>query len=124
MPKVALRITMRITRDDADLKSRLAAATGPGLNRAADLLVQELRQVVSIQNPTAGNMHNRFAGRPPFARTGRGMRSIRRTATGRISMLAYMAMLEFGTSRIAPRPWYRVTIQRLKQQLAELALGK
>ncbi len=115
-----VRITMKIYRKKRDQPS----ATPAGLNRAADFLVGELRKTVSVQNPYHRNRHNKDAGKPPFQRTGEGMQSIHRTATGRISMLAYMALLDIGTKRIEPRPWYRVTIDRVKATLARLALGK
>lgn len=120
----SIRITMKITRRNPQLARRLAGAHAEGLNRAADFLVGELQKVVSTPNPFRGNRHNLDAGKPPYLRTGAGMRSIRRTATGRISMLAYMALLDFGTQRIQPRPWYRVTIEKLKTQLTRWALGK
>ena len=128
MPK--LRITLKITNKNPGLAHRLEAVNTRGRNRAADFLVGELQKVVSKRNPsrretgTFVDRHNKDAGKPPFLRTGEGMRSIRRTATGRISMLAYMAFLDFGTKRIESRPWYHVTIQRLAKRLTELALGK
>jgi hypothetical protein len=115
-----IRITMKIARK----REPLTKAPPAGLNRAADFLVGELRKAVSVQNPYHGNRHNKDAGKPPFKRIGAGMDSIHRTATGRISMLAYMALLDIGTKRIEPRPWYRVTIDRVKATLARLALGK
>jgi hypothetical protein len=119
-----LRITLKITHNNAALRQRLAAVKTTGLNRAADFLVGELQKVVSVPNTHRGNMHNRFAGSPPFQRTGAGMHSIRRTATGRISMLAYMAYLDLGTARIRPRPWYHTTIERLKTEITRRALEK
>lgn len=124
MAKLQIKVKLTIDRRDADLKRRLAVASTAGVNRRADFLVAELKKVVSIPNPHPGNLHNRYAGQPPFARSGAGRDSIRRTGRGRISMLKYMAFLESGTARIKPRPWYAVTIQRLKQQLVKLALGK
>jgi hypothetical protein len=120
-----LRTTLKMTGNNTDLGRRLAAAGTAGRNRAADFLVVELRKAVSTPHPRPiRNRRNADAGRPPFLRTGEGMRSIRRTAAGRISMLAYMAYLEFGTRRIQARPWYRVTIERLKIKIAQLAAGK
>jgi len=124
MPKLQIKVTLTIARRDTDLKRRLAAAATAGVNRAADFLVAELKKAVSVPSPHRGNLHNRYAGLPPFRRTGAGRDSIRRSGRGRISMLHYMALLESGTTRIKPRPWYAVTIQRLKQQLLNLALGK
>ena len=118
-----LRITLKITRKNPGLDRQLANATTAGLNRAADFLVGELRKVVSTPNPfrrprgTYINRANADAGEPPYLRTGEGMQSIRRTATGRISMLRRMALLEFGTRRIQPRPWYHVTIKRLAREI-------
>src|ERR1700691_4621213 len=114
MPK--LRIAMKITRKGGELAKRLANAKGSGLNRAADFLAEELRKVVSTPNPFKGNRHNLDAGKPPFKRSGEGMESIHRTGTGRISMLKRMAMLDRGTKRIEPRPWYHVTIERLRKR--------
>jgi hypothetical protein len=117
-----IRLTLTVTRRNKPLARQLAAASPAGLNRAADFLVAELRKVVSIPTPYHTNRRNLDAGLPPFKRTGRGMESIHRTATGRISMLAYMVFLDFGTRRIKPRPWYHVTIERLRQEIIRRAL--
>ncbi len=125
MPKI--RITFKITHNNAALQRRLAAVKTDGVNRAADFVVAELQKVVSTPNPyrTATghyrNRHNLDAGKAPFRRDGTGMRSIRRTATGRISMAAAMAYLDAGTARIRPRPWYHVTIKRLAAEITRRA---
>jgi hypothetical protein len=121
-----VRITLTITHKSRRLAKDLALAGRDGLNRAADLLVAELQRVVSKPNPNrkTRNEHNAHAGEPPMTRTRAGLRSIHRTAAGRISMLAYMADLDLGTHRIEPRPWYQVTIKRLASELTKTAMGK
>ncbi|MEI8374810.1 MAG: hypothetical protein WCJ35_18455 [Planctomycetota bacterium] len=122
-------MTMKIKFNNPALDRQLKNARGPGLDAAADFLSTELQKVVSVPNllrtPRGGyqNMHNAMAGIPPFTRTTEGMKSIRRTSRGRVSMLAYMAYLEKGTRTIRPRLWFYVTIRRLTNQLMKLVFG-
>lgn len=124
-----IRLTMKIEFNNPVLDRQLANARGPGLNAAADFLSTELQKVVSVPNRlrTIGggyrNMHNAMAGIPPFTRSRAGMQSIRRTATGGISMRAYMAYLERGTPTIRPRLWFYITIRRLKTQIMKRVFG-
>lgn len=67
-------------------------------------------------------------GEPPRKRTGAGQRGIQSEfdaaiPAGRVGMLPnakYMVYLNFGTKRIAARPWIEVTLERNKQLLGLL----
>ena len=119
-----LRVTLKLTHKNPDLARRLAAASTDGVNRAADFAVDELRKVVSTPNPFRGNRRNQDAGQPPFKRTGEGMDSIKRSGVGTIEFLNRMEILDTGTARIKPRPWYHVTLDRLKGELVKIAMGR
>ena len=87
---------IRIKINDKEFQRQLTKATADGLQRAAAFLDNKCREAVNKPNMhfrlagPAGhthrlyqNLHNRFAGQPPFKRTGkgRGRRSCMNTTT-------------------------------------------
>lgn len=136
-----------------EFNKKLSRATSSGLKRAAVFLHTKHRQEVSRPNQhrhraqftsrqraarggqktgvVYENMHNRYAGRPPFLRTGTGRGEIvwehngsdRRPAVriGVTKKGLYMAFLDLGTRRIRPRPWLRATLDKYRSQVARLA---
>jgi hypothetical protein len=79
------------------------------------------------------NMHNAYAGTPPFKRTGAGQSYIAWEFNGsviqpcaRVGVMKngmYMIFLELGTSKIKARPWLKAMLRRYQPQLARLAMS-
>lgn len=128
-------------KDDA-FKQQLMKATAEGLQRAMEFFFARCRQAVKKSNThrhkskrtrrvVYENMHNRYAGQPPFLRTGHGLSNIVREFNGnlrdprcRVGVTAnaiYMAFLELGTRSIRPRPWLVATLIKNRAMLARLA---
>ena len=138
--------------NDSGFRQYVRQATAVGLQRAGMFLYRQCVQAVRKPNThrsvatfsekqqakTRGqktgvryaNMHNAYAGLPPFLRTGHGQSNIvyefngkqadPRVRVGIKKNAIYMIYLELGTRRIAARPWlaamalkHRVTLGRL-----------
>ena len=143
-------MSIRIQFNDDAFKRKLMHATAQGLQRAGVYLQSQCKIAVSKANPhhhiailrpgqrrgqkTAKvweNMHNQYAGTPPFARTGHGRSSIvwefnddLLAPAVRVGVRAngiYMAYLELGTSRIKARPWLVAMLRKNMAILGRLA---
>jgi hypothetical protein len=145
-------MTIRIQFNDAAFTQQLARATADGLKRAAAFLTAQCKIAVSKANPhhhvaqlkphqrrgqkkakVWENMHNRYAGQPPFARTGHGRSNIVWEFNDDPLMPAvrvgvrkngiYMAYLELGTGRVRSRPWLLVTFEKHRPTIVRLILS-
>ena len=146
-------MAITITFNDAEFRRQLMQATAKGLQRAGVFLQSQCKVAVSKANPTKhrvkltasqsaarggqksatvfSNMHNAYAGQPPFARTGMGRSSIVYEYNDnplqpavRVGVRAnglYMAYLELGTSKIKARPWLIAMLYKHRDMLARLA---
>ena len=146
-------MSIRIQFNDDAFKRKLMHATAQGLQRAGVYLQSQCKIAVSKANPhhhrlkfTARqsaarggqktgkvyeNMHNQYAGQPPFARTGMGRSSIvyefndnpisPAVRVGVKQNGLYMAYLELGTSRIKARHWLITMLWKHRDMLARLA---
>lgn len=154
-------MTIEIHFNDVAFKQQLMKATAEGLQLAGTFLAAQCKIAVNKPNPhhhvatlspqasarrggqkTAKvykNMHNQYAGKPPFTRTGHGRDSIVSAYNNNPFMpivrvgvrqnAVYMAYLELGTKRkgkqvIMPRPWLIATLMKHKETIARLALSK
>ena len=134
MATIQIKITRRVTiKGNPAFRRELESKLAAGRRRAAEFVAEECRKTVSRTNPyvkisAAGNarylnMRNLDAGGPPFRRSGAGGDSIRAIGD-KVEMLARMAMLDLGTTRIQPRPWYYRTIEQNARRIVTLAAGK
>ena len=127
---------------DEEFKRELLRATAEGLNAASIRFRDLCQQAVNKSNTHVKkskrtrriyylNMHNAFAGQPPFLRTGHGRDQIiwesnsdpkdPRTRVGVTKNGIYMIYLELGTRRIRPRPWLLETLKKHAKMLGRLA---
>jgi len=132
-----------------EFNRKLSRATAAGLKRAAAFYHAKCRKAVSEPNTgtrrtrkrttVAGKKGSTYTtydnpsarGQPPRLRTGTGRGEIvweyngndRRPAVriGVTKKGIYMAYLDLGTRRIAPRPWLRATLERFRAVIARLA---
>ncbi len=148
---------MAITfRDNsAAFKTGLRHATAEGLQRAGVLLYNECVKAVNKSNThrhvakfTPGqsakrggqktgqvfeNMRNRYAGQPPFKRTGFGQSQIAYNYNGNErhpvvqvgvkKNAMYLLYLELGTRRILARPWLLATLKKNWDKIKRLAVS-
>jgi hypothetical protein len=137
---------------DAAFKAHIRKATAAGLQRAGVFLHSACVRAVNKSNThryvkkfsaresanrggqktgvTYSNMHNAYAGQPPFKRTGVGQSNICYEFNGdeknpavRVGVrknAMYMLFLELGTGRILARPWLLETLKRNKAVLGRL----
>gem|GEM_PF-6044501 len=76
-------------------------------------LMAEIQAAWSSESPSA-------AGSPPAIDTGALAASLQQNDDRVGSPLGYAAQLEYGTSRMAARPWLRPAVERVRPRLAEL----
>lgn len=143
-------MAITIQFNDDEFRRWLGRATAAGLQRAGAYLASQCKIAVSKANPhhhvaklrpgqrrgqkTAKvweNMHNAYAGQPPFARTGQGRSSIVYEYNDNPLMPAvrvgvrkngiYMAYLELGTRKIKARPWLLAMLREHRATIARLA---
>jgi phage gpG-like protein len=95
------------------------------LRDAANYLRQELRDAVS--KPGSPDAPSR-PGEPPHRVTGTLYNSIQVSVSKGVATvgtyLNYAGFLDHGTSRMAPRPWFRETINRCRAQVNRIIFGK
>lgn len=147
-------MTIAIAFHDDEFRRWLQASTAEGLQRAGAYLASQCKIAVNKANPhhkkvklspsaskarggqkTAKvyqNMHNQYAGKPPFARTGHGRDSIVSVYNGnpfspmvRVGVTKngiYMAYLELGTRKIKARPWLVAMLEKHQKTLGRLAV--
>ena len=109
------------------LPEDLEAAITQGLEEAAAQAVNYIEDEISNSYPPAS-----FPGEPPATRTGTLKRSVRIesvepmrvtiAAGGSGTMAPYASWLEFGTSKMAPRPFIQPMIQVLMPEIGNILL--
>jgi hypothetical protein len=139
---------------DKEFMDAIKKGTAQGMMRAAQFLHEKCRAAVNKSNThretkkfspkqqaarrgqktgvVYENMHNAYAGQPPFKRTGTGQANIvwefngsmvdPRCRVGVRKNGLYMIYLELGTRKIAARPWLIAMLKRYKSQIARLIL--
>lgn len=142
-------MSMRLEIRDKELSRQLRKATAVGLKRAA--VYYHARVRAAVNRPNTGTRRKRTrstsagrkgsgyttydnsskAGEPPKKRTGHGQSNIvwefngdTRAPACRVGVkenALYMAYLELGTRRIAPRPWLMAMLQQHKATIGRLA---
>ena len=135
-----------------EFKVHIRKATAEGLQRAGVYLYTRCASAVNKSNThrhtakfTAGqsakrggqktgvvyeNMHNAYAGQPPFKRTGAGQSNVvyeyngnendPRVRVGIRKNAIYMLYLELGTRRILARPWLMAMLKKHAKTLGRL----
>ena len=146
-------MAVRITLHDEEFNRNFRKATAAGIQRAGVFLhsacIRETNKsnvhrhtakFTASQRAGRGgqktgvvyeNMHNAYAGQPPFKRTGVGQSNIvyeyndnDRAPAVRVGVrenALYMLFLEVGTGRVMPRPWLLATLRKNMAMLARLA---
>jgi hypothetical protein len=146
-----MAVVMRIR--SSEFKAHIHRATAEGLQRAGVFLHGKCVQAVNKSNThrhvakfTASqrakrggqktgtvyeNMHNAFAGQPPFKRSGFGQQNVAYEYNGdpnhpvvRVGArknAAYMIFLEVGTRRILARPWLLAMLKKYRAEIGRLA---
>jgi hypothetical protein len=137
---------------DREFKDHIRRATAEGLQQAGVFLYSQCMRAVNKSNPfkfvpkstkkpgarRGGqkkgpvylNMHNAFAGQPPFKRTGDGQANIvyeyndnekdPRVRVGVSKDGIYMVYLELGTRRILARPWLLEMLNKHSKTIGRL----
>ena len=145
-----MAITLKL--NDEAFKSEIRKATAAGLQRAGVFLHARCVQAVNKSNTfrhvakltgsqstnrggqksgvTYSNLHNAFAGQPPFKRTGVGQAAIvyeyngnekdPRVRVGVRASAIYLLYLELGTRRIGKRPWLLATFNKNRKAIEKL----
>lgn len=108
---------MSIQWDDNRIKAAILQAANKGIEAAGDVVAN--RAVTLIGNDHGGVPS--LPGNPPNTQTGTLHKSITRTVAeaGKVlvgTAVEYGPYLEFGTSRMAPRPWIRRALAESKAQ--------
>lgn len=121
-------------------KARLIAEIGRRLDRAAVLVQNHAKELLSVEGTgqrvitmtdRRGRKRKRKKliyganpsrpGEPPRLQTGRLRASVATARTGLVARvgtgLLYGRHLEFGTSRMAPRPWLRRSLLEMSDQI-------
>lgn len=140
---------MTIKLDDRAFRKHLHAAVEQGMNKAGVGLVGHLRAKINVsaraetpggrssrlrQAKAAGRRATRFIyepsapGEPPRKRTGTLLKSVATTTDDRGEEIAtrvgtnldYGRFLEYGTSRMAARPWLRPGLAEFKARFAAI----
>ena len=107
--------------DDHVLLRAVERAAERGVRAAAKVLRERCRQAVGTPYPPASQ-----PGDPPRRRSGAGRESIVAVAepgglAARVGARGHLALLEFGTRRVARRPWLVSTLLAQREELAGAA---
>jgi HK97 gp10 family phage protein len=122
-----LKIKTRVKIDTQKTRVALERALAPAMERAADYMVGVTKIMISTPYPPSST-----PGDPPHMRTGDLMRSIQQNKRGRTYVISagtdggtasYASYLEYGTSKMAPRPFMRPMIGMIINRLTHLFKG-
>ena len=129
MPTFDIRVTgLDHLQEQLDaLPENLDEAITRGLEMAAAEAVQQIDEEISQSYPPAS-----LPGEPPALRTGTLLRSVRIDTVeplrvtiavgGSGTMAPYASWLEFGTSKMAPRPFVQPIVIRVAPEVGNIVL--
>ena len=127
MPDFTVRVTglQEVLAQFEVLPDRLEPAITRGLTVAASEAVQQIDESISTSYPPES-----LPGQPPHARTGTLLRSVRIERIEPLSVTVavggegtnapYASWLEFGTSKMEPRPFIAPVVQRIAPDVANV----
>lgn len=117
-------LTSSFTWHGVEILPQLRARSLERIARAVVFLWNTIQQTLNKSNPPP-YLHSSKPGEPPRKRSGFGAANViceldEKDLAGQVGLLKnamYMVYLEFGTRRLAPRPWFLATIKKVFPQL-------
>ena len=129
MPEFTLTVhgLDRLQDELSELPDNLDEAIGEGLLEAASEAVEQIQEEISTAYPPPS-----VPGEAPHARTGSLLRSVKIDSVeddrvtisigGADTFVPYASYLEFGTSKMEPRPFVQPIIERILPEVGNIIL--